>query len=250
MVENKQKCTEELKYIVDILILNGTITDCPGLVHGKTGIAIFFFHYARLTKNVLYEEYANDLVREILLQIHINSPADYKTGIAGIGVGLDYLLKNRFLNADDDVFEDFDQRMVRAVLSDPWQDFSLYDGLAGYGRYWLMRLRHQPALESARKCLLHIHACIDEQSITIPENEKNDVNSFLRDLREISGFDVGAMQALPLSEQCQDVEKKRMTDLDMEKPLDNMGLLAGYAGEGMMRLTALNHTDMTWINLL
>jgi len=36
-----------LQQIADMLLLNGTLTECPGLVHGKMGIAIFFFHYAK-----------------------------------------------------------------------------------------------------------------------------------------------------------------------------------------------------------
>ena len=36
---------KDLQQITNMLILNGTLTECPGLVHGKIGIAIFFFHY-------------------------------------------------------------------------------------------------------------------------------------------------------------------------------------------------------------
>ena len=43
--------------IADWLLLNGTLVDCPGLIHGKMGIAIFFFHYADFTKNELYDNY-------------------------------------------------------------------------------------------------------------------------------------------------------------------------------------------------
>ena len=201
---------KELRYIADILILNGTLTDCPGLIHGKTGIAIFFYHYARLTKNGLYEEYAKDLIAEIISQLHVNSPADYKTGIAGIGVGLDYLIRHRFLNADEDVFEDFDQRMFRAVMYEPCTDYSLYDGLAGYRRYWLMRLHRQPSLEQAQKCLRHITQYIDEKDVII----------------------------------------KRMPEFDIDKLLDNMGMLSGYAGAGLIRIQTIDPEIVTWRNLL
>lgn len=36
----------------------------------------------------------------------------------------------------------------------------------------------------------------------------------------------------------------------MEKPPATMGLLSGYAGEGLLRLTALNSTDLSWMQLL
>ena len=46
----KNRCNQlSLNEIVDILILNGSLVDCPGLAHGKMGIAVFFFHYARYT---------------------------------------------------------------------------------------------------------------------------------------------------------------------------------------------------------
>jgi len=86
---------------VDMLLLNGTLTECPGLVHGKIGIAIFFFHYVQYTDNMLFADYAMDLIGETMNQIHVNSPADYERGIAGIGVGIDYLIRNNFLNVED-----------------------------------------------------------------------------------------------------------------------------------------------------
>lgn len=46
---------EVLNQIADQLLLNGTLTKCPGLLHGKKGISIFFFHYARyLQENYLF----------------------------------------------------------------------------------------------------------------------------------------------------------------------------------------------------
>ena len=283
----------DLQQIADMLILNGTLTACPGLVHGKMGIAIFFFHYAQYTSNTLYEDYAMDLIGEIQGQLHNNSPADYETGLAGIGVGMDYLMNNHFFCTDDDFFEDFDQRMYRAVMYDPWDGFSLYDGLSGYGKYWIMRLRQQASLKPARECLLRIASCIAEKFPDIPANEQTDVFCFLQDLQKILGFDVGTNHALPLPEQCHlvwdvqlsdvihsfsrlgdsavgnlfrayqrmqyfnfglqdefDLGLKQIPNLDMEKSPVGTGLLAGYAGEGMLRLTALDKKHLSWLLLL
>lgn len=107
---NRIQIEEELRQIVDMLLLNGTLTECPGLVHGKMGIAVFFFHYAQFTGNELFVDYSMDLIGEILDQIHINSLADYEKGLAGIGLGFDYLIRNNFLSVEDDICEDFDQR--------------------------------------------------------------------------------------------------------------------------------------------
>jgi DNA-binding cell septation regulator SpoVG len=132
---------QEVRRISEILLLNGTLVDCPGVIHGKMGIAIFFSHYARYTQNPLFKDYVFYLIEEIQKQIHANTSADYERGIAGIGVGIDYLTRHSFLNVADDIFDDFDQRMYRAVMYDPWTDFSLYDGLVGYGRFWIARQR-------------------------------------------------------------------------------------------------------------
>ena len=37
---NTIQIKKDLQQITDMLLLNGTLTECPGLVHGKMGIAI------------------------------------------------------------------------------------------------------------------------------------------------------------------------------------------------------------------
>ena len=56
------KIKKDTQQIADMLLLNGTLTESPGLVHGKIGIAVFFFHYAQYTGNGLYADYAMDLI--------------------------------------------------------------------------------------------------------------------------------------------------------------------------------------------
>ena len=91
----------ELTKIADWLLLNGTLTKCPGLLHGKLGIAIFFFHYARYTGKTLFEEYAWDLIMAIQEQLHVNYRPDYEKGIAGIGVGINYLSYNNLIEIEE-----------------------------------------------------------------------------------------------------------------------------------------------------
>ena len=107
---------EELSLISNQLLLNGTLTKCPSLLHGKMGISIFFFHYARYVQDDLYSEYAMDLIRGLLEQLHANYRADYEKGIAGIGVGFSYLLEKRFLDLEEEAFDDFDERMYGMIL--------------------------------------------------------------------------------------------------------------------------------------
>jgi hypothetical protein len=286
---NSNVIEQNLQQIADMLLLNATLSECPGLVHGKMGIAVFFFHYAQYTDNMLFADYAMDLMGEMLNQIHVNSPADYEKGLAGIGVGIDYLIRNDFLNVEDDVCEDFDGRMIRAVMHDPWQDFSQYSGLTGYGQYWITRLHFQTPSLQARKCLLRITALIEGKLPDIPSEEQTDVYCFLLDLQKKSGFEL----CEGLLEQCRriwdlqsadvirsfprlgnsatgniirtyqhiryfndalqyelDNTLTQIPDLDMGKAPAGTGLLTGYAGEALLRLTALGQTNRSWMYLL
>lgn len=282
------KVKEQLSQIVNMLLLNGTLTESPGIVHGKMGIAIFFFHYAQYTENMLFADYALDLIGEIQNQIHVNSPADYEDGIAGIGVGIDYLIRYNFLNVEDDICEDFDQRMFRAVMYDPWQDFSMYDGLTGYGKYWISRLRFQKPAKQAQECLMQIIERIKEYYPNIPLEEQADVYSFVYDLQKTPNL----VKYPRLLENCQkwkllsantnwnfprlrnstvgntirmyqhcyycsfdtlgeaDITLKQIPELDKGKAPTNMGLLTGYAGEGLLRLSILDSRSYQWMQLL
>jgi hypothetical protein len=264
---------ELLKKTADILILNGTLVESPGLIHGKMGIAVFFFHYAKFTDNELFEDYAMELIEEIRNQIHVNSPANYETGLAGIGVGIDYLIHNDFLEADEDIFEDFDKRMYRAVMYDPLADFSLYTGLSGQGRYWLCRLEN----DVANEVISHIITLIENSLSNISKDEQIDIYCFLSDLCRLPLY---TGRANKLMEQCQCSEAfTRFEKCDISKSLDRyfgkkyfaiplendfyeilrqtavknkilMGLFNGYAGYGLCQLTAIDHDNIKWMNLL
>lgn len=280
---------KDLQQISDMLLLNGTLAESPGLVNGKIGIAIFFFHYALFDNNDIYLDYAMDLIDEMLNQMDINSPTDYANGLSGIGVGIDYLIRNKYLSVDDDICEEFDDRILCSMSYDHLLNFNQYEGLIGYGRYWITRLRYQTSAVMAKECLSRIIILIGERWSDILISEQMDVLFFLYDLQSISGFD----SSMVLMERClkewnlqlQDMEKcfprlgnsvvsdivssyhrnkyfKRslkseidivlgqIPNLDMRKSPTGIGLLNGYAGEGMLRLTVLEQTNISWMDLL
>ena len=169
--------------IADWLLLNGTLTACPGLLHGKLGIAIFFFHYARFTGEELFDEYAWDLVVAMQEQLHANYRPDYEWGIAGIGVGIDYLIRSGLIEVDEDFFEDLDERMYRAVMYDPYPDYSRDEGLTGYGWYWLCRRANAGAAD----CLSRIAARIEQDQVGFSPRRDTGCSSFSARLCRASG---------------------------------------------------------------
>ena len=279
---------KQIEQIVHRLIINGTLTEQPGLFYGKIGIAVFFFHYARINNNELFLNYAIDLIEEIQKQITDTYPARYDTGIAGIGTGFEYFLQNGFLEADeDDIFEDFDARMYRAAMYEPYPDLNLESGLTGWGRYFIYRLRGKGQKNNKlHDALTHIASEISQKVFenTIPENEQPDVYRFLHDLTKLPGYaekysksmqrcvmwkcinEPDIQNVFPYMDNlkrlyvCQNyfninLAEEMVKEWEKWENFDNstlkdMGLLNGWTTEGMLYLSFFHKHDVSWIKLL
>jgi len=135
------KVEDRLKRIANILLLNASFIDNPGLLNGKMGIAIFFYHYSRYCGNKIYEDYAGELIDEIYEEINADTSMDFTTGITGIGWGIEYLIGNKFVDADsDEALAEIDNAVYLSMLNSP---LLLDNGkdLFGYGLYCISRLR-------------------------------------------------------------------------------------------------------------
>ena len=282
MIESvNEKMRKDLRLIADMVVLNGSLEFCPGLVHGKTGIALFLFHYSRYSGDKMFEQYAINLIADIQDQLFVNGAVNYEQGLSGIAAGIDYLIRNEYLRANENIFADIDQRMYHAVMNDTWLDFSLYEGITGFGKYWMMRIYDSDATDLAIKSLLHIVSLIkDKNDMTLTENA--DIYHFLFDLSQLDKY-TKYFQKIELSPvnlrdgftrlkisnvgniinklHCEyyfrqsyiedaSVAIQKLSEIDIEKPPTSFGLIQGYAGEGMMRLTALNEINTSWTFLL
>lgn len=152
--------------IINTLLLNASFIDNIGLMHGKMGISIFFFHFARQTKNQIYEDYAGELIDEIYDEITANTPVDFEDGLAGIGWGIEYLVQNKFIEADtDEVLEEFDNRIFKELIYNTPKEIGLLNGIVGIGAYFLKRIQNPASNEDKittltnKQTLIHL---IDE----------------------------------------------------------------------------------------
>lgn len=98
----KSRVDSRLRRSANVLLLNASFIDNLGLLNGKMGIAIFFYHFARYTGSKIFEEYASELLDEIYEEINTNTPVDFANGLTGVGWGIEYLVKNGFVEADTD----------------------------------------------------------------------------------------------------------------------------------------------------
>ncbi len=138
--EKKDKINDRLRRIVNVLLLNASFTDNPGLLNGKMGIAIFFYRYARYTGNKVYEDYAGELIDEIYGEINNGTPVGFANGLMGIGWGIEYLVRNGYVEADtDEALAEIDNAVYRSSLHRPFL-LDNGDDLFGYGLYYVTRL--------------------------------------------------------------------------------------------------------------
>ena len=117
-----------LSIISEKLLLKDSFSENIGLLNGKTGIAIFFFHYAKFIKNRDYNDFACELVGEIYKEINTCLTCDFSDGLCGIGWGMLYLMEQNFIEGDpDEVLEEIDHYLVQNCLDMLKKSKILYD---------------------------------------------------------------------------------------------------------------------------
>lgn len=129
-----------LARICNHLILNSSYMKNLGIAYGKMGVVIFFFHYARYTQNLIYENYAGDLFDELYEEIHKGLPFNFSDGLCGIAWSIEYLIHEQFIEGNtDDSLAEIDLRIMQI---DPrrFTDYSFETGLEGVACYALSRL--------------------------------------------------------------------------------------------------------------
>jgi len=138
-MENIQKqLTEKL--------LSSDLTRYPAsLFHGKMGLSIYFYQMSRIESNPEYHAKAEQLLDQIFQNdLSVNHPIDVEDGLAGIGLGVTWLVKKGFFEADlNEMLEVIDNAVYRriAFLKKPTQ-FSPVQLLHLIG-YLYIRLKEQ-----------------------------------------------------------------------------------------------------------
>lgn len=132
MVANENKI---LSQIVHKELFHGCLSKSIGLFSGKMGLSIFLYHYSQFTGNMLFADFAGELVDEVCESVYDGISLSFANGLSGIGWGLEYLAKKRFIEIDDNfIFEDIDYKILE-INPDKVQDCSFAMGLEGIATY-------------------------------------------------------------------------------------------------------------------
>jgi lantibiotic modifying enzyme len=178
-MDNKLKNITKVRSVKDIsntLLLNASFIDNLGLMHGKMGISICFYYLARQTGNRIYEDYAGELIDEIYDEITMHTPVDFENGLAGIGWGIEYLVQNKFIEADtDEVLEEFDNRIFKELIYNTPKKIGLLNGIIGIGAYFLKRIQNPSSNDEKittltnKQTLIHVIDELERQTQDISE---------------------------------------------------------------------------------
>ena len=112
----KNKITE-ITALLDKKIFD--IKEYPiGLADGKMGHCIYYYYLCRLLDNNVYKQKAEHLVDEIFEKIKLIKNLDIKNGFAGIGLGIEYLIDNRYVTGDsNDILTDIDNELFKKICN-------------------------------------------------------------------------------------------------------------------------------------
>ena len=108
-------------------------------MNGKMGVALFFYHLHKATKNDNHWAYANKLIEDIASKLDYKIPRTFFDGLVGISWGLDHLIKNNFVALDDEhMLTELDQALLEINTTNLF-DESFSTGVRGIAYYIVSR---------------------------------------------------------------------------------------------------------------
>jgi len=98
---------------------------------GKLGLIFYYFHLYKATGSIGYSNKAEDLLDDVMADLHTDSPkligASFGAGGSGLGYVMNFLLQAGFVNFDiDREFADLDQYIFNMAMQQVKEDFIDY----------------------------------------------------------------------------------------------------------------------------
>lgn len=168
--------TIEEKFIIQIL--NNALSSLElGLFGGKMGAAIILFLYSRLSGNLLYNRWGETLIERVYAEITNSIPLSFSKGLLGIGWGICFLIKYKFLSGEpqkvleglDDVIIEYYSRDISVYSITELDDILIYITMrSSFDSFEaLSNLKFQHSLRINQKASTKniLEKILDEQSI-------------------------------------------------------------------------------------
>lgn len=91
------------------LLLSVDDTYPIGLAEGKMGLCIYFYYLSRYEQNEEFKQIGEKLLDDVINNLSVMLDITVRSGLAGIALGIDHLVKKRFIDGDiNEILEDID----------------------------------------------------------------------------------------------------------------------------------------------
>lgn len=178
---------EKLKEISLILLKEVPDLKSAGLLNGKMGISLYFYHLAEETGTQEYHEIAGQLIDEVYEDVNSSRlPPDFATGLAGIAWGIEHLARHGFVDAETDlVLQDVDDKIYQYLTNNTDLPAGVRQGILGYMLYILARLEGKDLNAANDATLIFQHLLselINRLCVAIEEGKPEFREPFLFDI--------------------------------------------------------------------
>lgn len=176
----------DLQKIANTLILYSYHVNNIGLLNGKTGIILFFYRYAKYTKNEYYSDFAGNMLDDVLKASGTISN-DFENGLTGIAWTVNYLLKKDMVEGNINyILQDVDRKVFSQIICNP--EISVF----GHALYLLERLKDNETSTYFEKLINNIldicYKGIQEYKVAIPLYHVNSILHFLIEIDKMPKF--------------------------------------------------------------
>lgn len=227
---------QKLKKIVNNIISYSSSTSNLGLLSGRTGAIIFLFHYSKHYGEKIYSDFAGILLDDLFEDIHDRMVMAFDKGLTGIGWGVEYLLKNNFIEGDSyEVLDDIDKTIMNWDVK-RMEDETFESGLEGLFHYLLF---HLPSIKTM-PCPFDFNYILDLDIVASKKIE----NSENKNLQALISKYIGWRNGVTLNYDPNVLLKRilsfKLEEKDNRESFLSIGLDKGYAGIGLKQMNVLN----------
>ena len=115
-----------LMQIANSLAVNVQKMKSSGLMEGIMGVVVFLYHYARYSGRTSYRYLADHLIDVIICDAPEHQ-ISLSEGLSGIGWGIKYLIREKFIEGDDDLLENLESGIINYIKTR--NDDDMLDGM-------------------------------------------------------------------------------------------------------------------------
>ena len=173
---------------------------------GRMGQVIALYNLYRETKEERWKEVAEKWLDEIIELCDNKIPINYGSGLCGIGVGIEWLIQNHYVEGDaDTILAEFDWKIQIAINARSISQTSIYQGILGIAYYIYCRLCYRKDVETSVTLTLKeysIYLLDWLEDILLDEECEKDYNEFYFILTLFHQLDIYNAKVIRLLEWC------------------------------------------------